>query len=802
MKLNNNEEQLLIAIKAEFPIICVVSHEEDRVEESIQRVVQAKNSASSAPPFYTWRWSLTEGMLCLDNSAAPKTLCPSPVDALKFVQKHDQAGVFIIRDAFQFLSQPGTYAIERTLRDMVTQLGTGDHSKVLVLLDSQLDLPPRLEKAATVIDWALPTKEELREKSLPLVAASSVFRSHSQEDLAPILDRGVNSAVGLTQAEVENVFAKSLVLAKTLDPRVIVDEKKAIVRKSGVLEFFHVGYDLSAVGGLAVLKTWLQARGKGFSQKAKDYGLPHPKGVLVVGIPGCMTGDTELVYKRGARVGGREITLRDLYYKFNGLPTSTRPWVDLTAPTFMHSLDPDGVVAYNRVVAVLESGVKQVLRIAFSDGTVLGLTPDHPVAIPGGAFIPASELCVDSKVLARGSMKPKGKGGRNLRARPPRVVVTNKYHPHGGRKKVNGHEYSRVAKARLVVEAHMNDVPYDEFVQCLKRNQERAEGFKYLDPEYDVHHLDEDTLNDDLSNLVVLHRKEHAREHGKNENFNVEYVKEVRVVSVEDGGEEMTYDVQMDMPGNNFCASGIIVHNTGKSLVSKAIGAEWGMPVLRLDMGSLFGSLLGQSEAQLRKAIKTAEAMAPCVLWCDEIEKSVGSGGASLDGGTTSRVFGALLSWLQEKTAPVFFVATANDVSAIPPEMLRKGRFDELFFVDLPGASARKEIFSIHIKKRKRDPGDYDLDLLTAATPEFSGAEIEEAVVSAMFVAFEEDREFTTNDILAAVKKTVTLADTSAERVAALRRWATTRAVCANERGTDADPAVVHQLLSGTTGSS
>ena len=218
------------------------------------------------------------------------------------------------------------------------------------------------------------------------------------------------------------------------------------------------------------------------------------------------------------------------------------------------------------------------------------------------------------------------------------------------------------------------------------------------------------------------------------------------------------------------------IPGTGKSLVSKCIGMEWSMPVLRLDVGSLFGSLVGQSEGNMRKALKTAESLAPCVLWIDELEKSFGQQG-SLDGGTSTRVFGYFLSWMQEKKSQVFVVATANDVTSLPPEMLRKGRFDELFFVDLPTVFERIEILKIHIARLGRSPENFELDQIAKASKNFSGAELESVVIESLYKGFYADREPTTEDMLAAVETTVPLHDTMKENITQLRSWASGRAV-------------------------
>ncbi len=220
------------------------------------------------------------------------------------------------------------------------------------------------------------------------------------------------------------------------------------------------------------------------------------------------------------------------------------------------------------------------------------------------------------------------------------------------------------------------------------------------------------------------------------------------------------------------------VQGCGKSMMCKAISSLWKLPLLRLDMGSIFGGYIGQSEDNMRRAIKTAEAVAPCILWLDEIEKGL-SGTASSnssDAGTTARVFSTFLTWLQERTKPVFVAATANDISALPPELLRKGRLDEIFFVDLPSAAERQEILGIHLAARSRDPKAFPVAELAAQADGFSGAELEQAVVDALSEAFAAGRELSAQDVLAAIKSTVPLSTTMRDPIARLRQWASTRA--------------------------
>lgn len=223
------------------------------------------------------------------------------------------------------------------------------------------------------------------------------------------------------------------------------------------------------------------------------------------------------------------------------------------------------------------------------------------------------------------------------------------------------------------------------------------------------------------------------------------------------------------------------IPGAGKSLCAKAVAADWRMPLLRLDPGVLYQKYIGESESQLRQALAQAEAMAPVVLWIDEIEKAFASASAaSADGGLSKRMFGTLLSWMQDHRHPIFIVATANDISALPPELMRKGRFDEVFFVDLPSAEARASILAIHLERRKRSPGIFDLEQLAAASVGFNGSELEQAVIGSMYAAFQEGTEVQSRHLFAELAKTRPLSVLMHEKIEELREWAANRCVLAD----------------------
>jgi len=220
------------------------------------------------------------------------------------------------------------------------------------------------------------------------------------------------------------------------------------------------------------------------------------------------------------------------------------------------------------------------------------------------------------------------------------------------------------------------------------------------------------------------------------------------------------------------------VPGCGKSLSAKAVASEWELPLLKFDPSNLYNKYVGESESNFKRAMKAAERMAPVVLWIDELEKAFASGGE--DGGVSKRILGSFLTWMQDRRGDVFVVATANDIQSLPPEFLRKGRFGEIFFVDLPDGETRTEVFRIHLTARGHDPADFDLLMLAEHATGFSGSEIEEVVVSALYTAFSGGASLDTEALAAEIAATKPLSVTMSEKIAAMRQWAEGRAVRAN----------------------
>jgi len=232
------------------------------------------------------------------------------------------------------------------------------------------------------------------------------------------------------------------------------------------------------------------------------------------------------------------------------------------------------------------------------------------------------------------------------------------------------------------------------------------------------------------------------------------------------------------------------VQGCGKSLCARAVAGEWKIPLVKFDTSAVYDKFIGETEKRIRKVFQVAEGLAPCVLWIDELEKVFAGSGpasASADAGVSSRLLASFLSWMQDRKAPVFVAATCNNVTVLPPELIRKGRFDELFFVDLPNQGERKQVFSIQLAKRKRNPAEFDLDQIAAAAKGYSGAEIDAAVQGGLYAAYSEKKQLTTQSLIDALAQTVPLSTTRAEEIAGLREWASARAVPASKG--DAAPA-------------
>jgi SpoVK/Ycf46/Vps4 family AAA+-type ATPase len=494
-------------VRARYPLVYLVSWEEQRLDS-----ILAELARSHGKTLFTW--SVTRGLRREGSGRGAGTEARDPVEVLTAIEKLADPALVVLKDFHPFLNDP---TVIRAMRELAHALKST--YTTVILLSPTLTIPTELEKEVTVLDVPLPNARELFQLLKEIVAVVRQGNRAVVELTKDNVDHIVKSALGLTLAEAENAFAKAIAADGRLDERdvqLVLEEKRQVIRKSGLLEYYPADEKLANVGGLDSLKTWLARRGAAFSEAARKFGLPEPKGVLLLGVQGC-----------------------------------------------------------------------------------------------------------------------------------------------------------------------------------------------------------------------------------------------------------------------------------GKSLTAKAIASTWKLPLLRLDMGRIFSGLVGSSEENLRRAIRVAESVAPAVLWVDEIEKGLSGSGASgqTDGGVTARVFGAMLTWLQEKTAPVFVVATANRIEALPPELLRKGRFDEIFFINLPALAERIEILGIHLARRGRVPASFDLPRLAALAEGFSGAELEQAIVSGLYDAFAEGKELEARHLERAIQETFPLATTMREDIDRLRAWARTRTRAASSLAAEPVPA-------------
>ncbi len=487
------KEELNILVQAQYPLIYLVTSEEERAEQAIFGIAQ-----TSKPPRRVYVWTVTHGIVEYGqprNVTQHNTL--SPEAAIEWIIRQKEPSIFILKDLHPFIDGPAT---TRSLRDAIASFK--GMQKNIVLMSPMQQVPIELEKEVVVLDFPLPDMGELNK-----VLTNHIDQHRGRRLSTDAREKLLRGALGLTRDEAEKVYRKAQVTKGRLtedEVDIVLSEKKQLIRRNGILEYMEEDATIDAVGGLEELKKWLKQRSNAFTERAREYGLPQPKGMLILGVPGC-----------------------------------------------------------------------------------------------------------------------------------------------------------------------------------------------------------------------------------------------------------------------------------GKSLIAKTTSRLWSLPLLRLDMGRVYdGSMVGRSEANLRNALKTAESISPAILFIDELDKSfAGSNGSGdSDGGTSSRIFGSFLTWMQEKKSPVFVMATANRVERLPGEFLRKGRFDEIFFVDLPTPEERQHIFNIHLTKRREDITRFDLEQLAKMSDGFSGAEIEQAIVAAMYEAFAQDREFTQLDIIAAIKATLPLSRTMQEQVTALRDWARQRA--------------------------
>lgn len=689
-------DQLLAAERADAPLIAINTPDPASTIRVIQKIWATKPIA---------QWDIINGVQPLnglatsavnvinslpDGSVNAAVATSNPIEALMKIKALGQNAIVFFHNAHLFIDKmvPGNLAppvIQAiwNLRDLFKKM-----KSQLIMLAPNFTIPDELQHDILLIDEPLPTENELASHITKAFVACGL-KAPSKHTLPSLLD----ATSGLAPFAIDQVIKMSVQKTRTgkskIDTEALWEKKIVKIESQAGLRIHRAGPRFSDIGGNENIKDLLFKIAKSETrprlvvfideiEKAMAAAGTDTSGVttdqlkvlltemqnndwtglICYGFPGCLSGDTEIIYKRGHRPCGRPIKLIDLYHKFNGIKNATTRRRDLTYPTFLHSLTDDEIMFYNRIVAVLESGIKPLVKVTYNDGTMLRATPDHPILTRSG-FVEAGNLAEGQIVIARGKMQARSAGGKDLTARPPRIIKNVKYYPLGSLHETGGYYYKRVARARLIVEAQLNNLEYDEFLHALNNNEGLSSAFRYLPADFDVHHLDGNTLNDNIENLMALPAVEHARLHGQTKNFHVEYTKEIHVISVISDGEEMTYDIQMSEPARNFCANGIVVHNTGKSELSKAFGHEANAITVEADLGAMKHIWVGSSEARMRNFIKIIKAM----------------------GGSR-----------------VFFMATCNHVAILRPELKR--RFKKgIFFSDLPLPKERDVIWNLYFKK-------------------------------------------------------------------------------------------------------
>lgn len=790
-------EHLLTLIRASQPLIWVNTHEEDRFLLDLQFYIKKNIKKDWA----IYIWSATSGIRIYDENTRgivpPEKGTENLSKALQFISEYDTikakvAGViFVMLDINPLFTPP----VPRKLRDMYQEFAESRMIKSIVFCSPTVShdggrrsgIEPTLEKQIPLLTFGLPSSEVIRgyiEQSiseLPSRIPVAVKNSYKIDYSIKEIDEIVNALQGLTIEEVQRATMTSLQHLKGFYPEHMLKTKRQIIDRGEILEYIEARPEWGDVGGLDAAKDYFSTYADQFSQKAKAYGVEPLRGVLLTGIPGCLSGDNIVRYNRGKRPGYREITIENMYNRFNKI--NRYSW-NSKITTYLQSFDGNNKLIKNKVLRVDNSGIKEIFKLTvinnLGEQKELKLTEDHLVCTDDGIFVPARDLNIGEKVLIRGFMKPRYNGGKKQYLYPRRKVIeTLKFHPIAPSHLVNSYTYQRSNYSRLVIEAYMNKIDTELFINILKTDQIKTKELKFLSKEYDVHHIDENPLNDRIENLIVLEHSEHSKHHSKTENFNIDYLQEATVQDFEYVGLEQTYDIEMEYPHCNFIANGIVVHNCGKSLIAKAVASTWKIPLLRLDIGKVMAGVVGASEEKMRQVIQQVEAVAPCLLWIDEIEKSLSGTKSSnnSDGGTLSRVFGTLLTAMEERMENVVTIATANDIQALPPELIR--RFNEVFFVDLPTDQEREDILKIHLSKRGRDIEKLGInkDAFIKATVGFTGSEIEKAVKEAIAKAFVENKvDIDESCLLAAAEGTKPISQIMKEQIDTIRHWAENRA--------------------------
>ncbi|MBD3309446.1 AAA family ATPase, partial [candidate division KSB3 bacterium] len=684
------------------------------------------------------------------------------------------------------------------------------------------------------------------------------------------MHRLLDNLQGLTLIEAKKILTKAMIEDGKLAPddiRLVIDAKKTIIEREGVLEYYAAEEDLEDIADLHGLKTWLAKRKAIITQphQAAKLGLTFPKGILLTGIPG--TGKS-LCAKAVAMEWELPLLKMDpasLYTKYMGESEQnfTRAmaaaekvapvvlWIDEIEKAFATGdADFDGGTS-QRILGTFLSWMQERQGDVFVVATSNDVTQLPPELLRKGRFdelffvdLPdeeARKAIFEIHLTRRGHTFPQrelwqlaeaadGFSGAEI----DQAIVSALYtafaegteittdlllkeiqatHPLSETRAEDIQELRQWAADRAVSAQYVDEGPESassltrsEYIQLLKRihhNLSQRTPIKVEMSQGDLNRLINNLRGLTVTEAKKILTKAMIRD-GRLATDDIQFVIQAKHAAVEPGDILEYCAVQEtlnDLAGVSRLKEWLVkrkaiilkpdkaaeaglpfpkgllllgVPGTGKSLCAKAVAMEWGLPLLKLDPARVYDKYIGETEKNVGRAMQTAEKMAPAILWIDEIEKIFSSGGGE-DSGVSHRVLGMFLSWMQDRHGDVFVVATSNDVTRLPPELLRKGRFDELFFLDLPEADVRAAIVEIHLKRRGHAPQRFDVRQIATVTDGFSGAEIEQVIVAALYTAFAQETSLTTTLILEEAHRTRPLSKTRAEHIQALRQWAAGR---------------------------
>lgn len=635
-----SREVLVELLRAKYPLIYVVTREESRVIEVIRSVVRQLGI-----PHY--KWSVISG-LCnelQDGSTAEVEDMEDPGSVLEYIRESTADGAFSLCDFHRYVRDT---SLCRALRELAEILRSSTTNRFVILVSPILDVPPELETDVAVIEYDLPTRNDLEFILQRCLGRARRGRELSVNQDPNLWDRVLEAGLGLTAIEYENVLARSLIRMRDLDLGVIMDEKEAIVRRSGILEFYRPNVGMADIGGLDLLKDWLAKRQAAYTRSAREYGLPTPKGVLLIGVPGCLHGDTPI----HDPVKGDTKPVRQRYVE--GIPFHV--WA-------MSAKGPVRTAADKPV----KYPPAQMAKVTLVDGSSYTVTLGHKFREPGG-WISASEVyerlrrsepcplltssgtdlsvrssdalrwsetvpgsLVDCHPAARfgGARLPREEGDVRETAPSPdgALECIHENLPVGARGDEQGcsHSCPPPGPPTMLDSGAPSNVPWRsgrlnaELLHAHPRPLERDAGSfqdALLPAEGSVRSNTAPQLPPSVPSSTSATASLPPEGSTLRWSFVAEFCTPVNVVSVELLEVEEYYDFHVPV-FSNYWAQGGWHHNTGKSLCAKAVGSLWQLPLLRLDVGKVFAGLVGQSESNMRRAIQTAEAIAPCVLWVD-----------------------------------------------------------------------------------------------------------------------------------------------------------------------------------------